>query len=123
MSNRVIRLQNSRRSPPAPDSISREECLAAWDAVSDLVPDWSAEIQEDPIGRGLCLYIIPPDAEDEAGPMLILYKMGSMFALDQFRWDRYDDLGEFAGIEYAVRAIQTVLRGTVAIRELHHTVH
>lgn len=119
---RVIRLQSSQSASPAPDSISRDECLAAWDTVAKLIPDWSAEIQENPIGR-LSLYIIPPDATDEFGPMLILYKMASMFILDQFWWDRYDCLGEFTSIEGATSAIQTVLRGALALSGTPQTIH
>lgn len=113
MSSRAIRISN-QGSSPAPESITREECLAAWDAVAKVIPGWSAEIQDNPIGQ-LSLYIVPPDAADDAGPMLILYKMASMFILDQFWWDRYDCLGEFTSIDEAVSAIRTVLRGALAV--------
>lgn len=85
-----------------------DECWALWNQVKSQIPFWSGEFFTDPFGA-LNLMILPPDADDDIGPMLIIYKQHGFYLLDTFRWDEYDNNGSYLTLADTLTAIVSIL--------------
>jgi hypothetical protein len=108
MPERTIQFYSTGHAYLAANSLDQDDCLALSDTVEGLAPEWSVEIHIDPVGE-TSLMIIPPNVDDAIGPMLIVHKVASMFLLDQFRWDSYDNIGEYTTLDRVHGAIKNAL--------------
>ena len=109
MPERTTQFCRNGHTYPAANSLDDDDCLTLSDTVTGLAPEWLVEIQTDPVGE-ISVMIIPPNVDDTIGPMLVVYKVASVFLLDQFRWDRYGNVGEYSTLDGVRRAITGMLR-------------
>ena len=108
MPERTTQFCRNGHTYPAANSLDDDDCLTLVDTMKGLAPEWSVEIQTDPVGE-ISVMIIPPNVDDTIGPMLVVHKVASVFVLDQFRWDRYGNVGEYSTLDGVRRAITGML--------------
>jgi hypothetical protein len=90
------------------NSLDIDECRSIMDAVQVIQPQYAAHVYTDPLGEASVM-LMPPDLDDAIGPMLVAHRVGPLFILDQFRWDAYANVGEYATLEKLIDALCTAL--------------
>jgi hypothetical protein len=85
------------------------DCQMLSDTVRAAAPAWSAEAHRDPSGE-ISLMVVPPDADDAAGPTLVIHRVAAALHMDQFRWDNYAPIGEYQDLEAVLRAVRHLLQ-------------
>jgi hypothetical protein len=93
---------------PVANSLDQDDCLALSDIVKGVAPEWLVEAHSDPT-REVSVMIIPPNVDDDIGPLLVVHKVASVYVLDQFRWDRYGNIGDYSTLDEVRRAIVATL--------------
>ena len=97
------------------DSLLHNECVIIWNKVKRQLPSWSVEFFTDPFGE-LNLMILPPDADDDLGPMLIVYKQHDLYMVDIFRWDEYSNAKACFTLEETAAAIGAIVTSDAATK-------
>ncbi|HUN41097.1 MAG TPA: hypothetical protein VMU81_12475 [Acetobacteraceae bacterium] len=88
-------------------SLCFNECSMLWNTAKRHLRGWSADFFTDPYGD-LNLMILPPNADDDFGPMLIIYKRHGFYMIDTFRWDEYSNAKTCFTFEETAAAIEAV---------------
>ena len=114
MPRRRIQPGAASATNPIPNSLDHDDCLTLQRVVEGLAPDWSADIHQDPVGE-VCMMIMPPEVQDEIGPLLVAHKLSSVFRLDKFHWDVYSTIGEFRTFDELVDAVRRTLLALPAV--------
>jgi len=106
----------------ASDSLLYDECSTLWNTVKRRLKDWSGEFFTDPFGD-LNLMILPPNADDELGPMLIVYRQHGLYMVDAFRWDEYSNVRECLTLDETAVAIESIVFSATSPRRGPSSVH
>jgi len=88
--------------------LSRRDCDLLRETLDYLNPDWSVDVQTDPLGE-VSIMIIPPRVDDTEGPLLIIHKAGLVYCLDEYRWDLYSGIGVFASLHELAEEVRLTL--------------
>ena len=67
--------------------------------------------------------IMPPNVDDAIGPLLVVHKVASMFRLDQFRWDRYSNVGDYHAFDDLLDAIRRTLLSLPSVSGIGCPIH
>ena len=119
---RIIQDHRASFAHPVANSLERRHCTMLSCAIMAVVPDWSVEKHIDPDGE-VSLLIIPPGADDAIGPTLIVYKVASVFHLDEFRWDEYRTRGEYFDRDEVLTVIRGIVLSALAMAGSATTMH
>jgi len=106
----------------ASDSLRDVECSTVWNTVKRRLVDWSGEFFTDPFGD-LNLMILPPNADDELWPMLIVYRQHGLYMVDIFRWDEYSNAKACFTLEETAAAIGSIVISATSPRLVAPSVH
>ena len=108
------------RARRLPEWQAHGEPLLTWDdldvvldLLADVAPDWSAELN---CSSPDCstIVVLPEGANHLLGPAFVLHRDDGRVRLDQFRWDKYRQLGVFQTFDGALAALRVRLVGLAA---------
>jgi hypothetical protein len=76
--------------------------------VALVAPSWSVELHEASAAES-SVVVMPEYPNDDIGPTFVVRKQGAEFCLDQFRFDTYATLGDFASLPELVAHLRSRL--------------